>query len=76
MNESVALSPEDFWKLLKLQGDLELATMRARILIESAMAAKSAFAKELAAKYPTFRAEDARYRADEATCALILDAPQ
>jgi hypothetical protein len=73
MSDTVTLEPADYWKLLKLGADLDVATIRARALLASATEARDQFAKTLAEKYPAFVVDGAHYRADDATCSLIRE---
>ena len=69
----VTLEPAEYWKLMKLYGDLELATLQATAMVLKARSARDGFAKELAAKYPDFVPDDGRYRSDDATYTLIRE---
>ena len=69
-DETVQLDPADYWKLMKLTGDVDLAQQLAAQLVRSATAARDAFAVVLSTKYPDFQPQDAHYQADDATCTL------
>jgi len=70
---SIALEPADYWQLMKLQQDIQIATLEARQRIAAAERARTNFAAGLPAKYPDFEPADAHYRADDATCSLIRE---
>lgn len=73
MSDPIRFEPADYWKLLKLGADLDLATLQARAVVTAATMARDEFARALAAKYPAFQPDGAHYRADDATCTLTQE---
>lgn len=74
--DAILLEPADYWKLMKLGADQDAAQAQLKLAVAGAAAAKAAreaFARELAKKYPAFVVEDAHYRADDLTCTLIRE---
>lgn len=69
----VTLDPADYWKLMKLMGDVDLAQAKAAALLGTAASARNEYTKTLAAKYDGFIADGAHYRADDTTYTLIRE---
>ena len=71
--ERIVLDPADYWKLMKLEQDVQIATLQAKRIVSDAQTARAHHAHALSLKYPAFKAEDAHYRAEDATCSLIRE---
>lgn len=70
MSQTIALTEGEYWKLLKLSTDLELAKQKAFQMVTAAKEAHAAHLEVLAQAHPGFVPADARYEADDATCSL------